>query len=88
MKNTKWYVGSFTNAHDQGLVVDEHTGENIAVTYKKEYARLISQSPDMYEALKELIHRFDRPYYQKLFSDDDQKAIDSAHTILAAIEEG
>jgi hypothetical protein len=39
-----WYEGN-TGTH-QGLVIDEQTGENIAVTYKKENAALISAAPE------------------------------------------
>ncbi len=48
----KWYTGNTGN--HQGLVIDEHTGETIAVTYKKENAPLVSAAPEMYEALKEI----------------------------------
>ena len=49
MKDLNWYVSNSYN--DQGLIIDEKTGENIAVTYKKEYAPLIV---NMLEALKEI----------------------------------
>jgi len=45
----KWYTGNTGN--HQGLVIDEHTGETIAVTYKKENAPLVSAAPEMYEAI-------------------------------------
>lgn len=43
-----WYK-SKTGNH-QGLVIDEQTGENIAVTYKKENARLVAAAPDLLKA--------------------------------------
>lgn len=43
-----WYEGN-TGTH-QGLVIDEQTGENIAVIYKKENATLISAAPELLEA--------------------------------------
>ena len=46
----KWYEARMGD--DQGLVVSELTGENIAVTYKKEYAQLIACAPEMLEALR------------------------------------
>jgi hypothetical protein len=73
----KWYVTNTGN--DQGLVVDEHTGENIAVTYKKEYARLISQAPAMYETLKEAQARI----FMKYGNDELYEKIMG---ILAAVE--
>lgn len=54
-KHTKgpWYVASMgSDPFDQGLVTSEKTGENIAVTYKAENARLIAAAPDMLEALE------------------------------------
>ena len=45
-----WYEGN-TGDH-QGLVIDEQTGENIAVTYKKETAALISAAPELLEICK------------------------------------
>ena len=50
---SKWYEAKMTNDH-QGLVIDEETGENVAVSYKKENARLIASGPDMLEALKKI----------------------------------
>lgn len=45
-----WYEGN-TGTH-QGLVIDEQTGESIAVTYKKENAALISAAPELLEICK------------------------------------
>ena len=50
MKASKWYEGN-TGTH-QGLIVDENTGESIAVSYKKENAKFISASPQMLDVLK------------------------------------
>ena len=52
MKN-KWYVAN-TCTHN-GLVVEEKSGENIAVTYKKENARLIASAPELLKALMDII---------------------------------
>jgi hypothetical protein len=43
----------------QGLVYDEITGENIAVTYKPENARLVAAAPDLYIALELLVRNHD-----------------------------
>lgn len=49
----KWYEGN-TGTH-QGLVIDEQTGESIAVTYKKENAALVSAAPELLEGLKMIL---------------------------------
>jgi len=51
--NKKWYAPR-TDSH-QGIVVCEDTGENIAVTYKKENARLVAAAPELLEAIREII---------------------------------
>ena len=45
-----WY-SSKTDSH-QGLVIDEDTGENIAVTFKKENAQLVASAPKLLKACK------------------------------------
>ena len=50
----KWYAAN--NANDtQGLVISKDTGENIAVTYKAEYAPIVAMAPEMLEILKDVI---------------------------------
>jgi len=44
----KWYEGNTGN--DQGLIIEEGTGKNIAVSYDKGDAPLIAAAPDMLEA--------------------------------------
>jgi len=51
----RWYLPSFTNAHDQGLVADETTGDNIAVVYDKKNAPLIAAAPELLSALQYLV---------------------------------
>lgn len=55
----RWYAERKINIHDQGLVIDETTGESIAVTYKGENAPLIAAVPEMLDALKEIIEYWD-----------------------------
>jgi hypothetical protein len=49
--NNTWYVSKTSN--DQGLIVDEKTGANIAVSYEKVNAQLISSAPDLLEACEQ-----------------------------------
>jgi hypothetical protein len=48
-----WY--SSNTGSDQGLVICEATGNNIAVCYSKEDAPLVSAAPDLLKALKDLL---------------------------------
>lgn len=56
MKN--WYVAKMVNDF-QGLVIDEQTGKNIAVTYDKKDAPLVAAAPELLEALKAAIERME-----------------------------
>ena len=51
MKN--WYVAKMVNDF-QGLVIDEQTGKNIAVTYDKKDAPLVAAAPELLEACKKV----------------------------------
>ena len=53
-----WYEASTGN--DQGLVVDENSGDNVAVVYDKANARLIAAAPKTLEALDKLADRADK----------------------------
>lgn len=57
MKSSKiWYVASMgSEPHNQGLVVEENTGENIAVTYKAENTPLVASAPELLFALEQLL---------------------------------
>ena len=44
----KWYEGKTGN--HQGLIIEEDTGKNIAVSYDKADAALISATPELLEA--------------------------------------
>ncbi len=46
-----WYVASTGN--HQGLIIDEETGENIAVCYDKADAPLLAVAPELLEVLRE-----------------------------------
>ena len=45
-----WYKASTGN--HQGLIIEEKTGRNVAVSYDKEDADLIAAAPEMLEALR------------------------------------
>ena len=55
MKHTPgpWYAANMGNDY-QGLVIDEKTGANIAVTYDKRHAPFVAAAPAMYEALSDV----------------------------------
>ena len=48
----KWYAVETRNLHYQGLVIEEGTGRNIAVSYEGKDAILLAAAPDMLEALE------------------------------------
>lgn len=39
----------------QGLVIDESTGQNIAVTYELRDAKLVAAAPELLRALKDIL---------------------------------
>lgn len=49
----KWYSKTTNTGspHEQGLVIDETTGRNVAVTYDPKDAPLIAAAPEMKDAL-------------------------------------
>jgi hypothetical protein len=48
----KWYPSS--TGTDQGLVIEETTGDNIAVTYKAENAPIVALAPEAIDLLREI----------------------------------
>ena len=53
---TKWY-SAITNkgsAHEQGLIIEEGTGNSIAVSYKAENAKLLAAAPELLEIVRKL----------------------------------
>lgn len=56
----KWYPKNTGNIHDQALVIDEETGENIAVSYKSEHAPILAAAPEMLELLREAYYSLDK----------------------------
>ena len=53
MKNQKWYKANAGN--DQGLIVSENDGRNIAVSYDIKDADLIASAPELLAAAKSLL---------------------------------
>jgi len=51
-----WYVTNTGN--DQGLIVDENIGDNIAITYDARNADLVASAPDLLTALETMISAF------------------------------
>ncbi len=82
MKN-KWYVGNTGN--HQGLIIDEKTGDNIAVSYKKEDAALIAAAPELLEALKDLIVAHGMGLW-KTTNNSDHDVIDNSERIINKVE--
>jgi len=86
-----WYEASMGNDH-QGLVVDEQTGENIAVIYDKANARLIAKAPKMLETLNEVIAKLAdyQPDYRagqkkhKTYSRNDGLVLSSLSSLVNA----
>jgi len=53
----KWYstVTNKGSAHEQGLIIEEDTGNAIAVSYKAKNARLIAAAPELLKVLVTLL---------------------------------
>ena len=49
------WTGQATSS-DQGLIIDDETGKNIAVAYDTKHTNLIAAAPAMREALRELLN--------------------------------
>lgn len=52
-----WYSKTTNTGspHEQGLVIDEATGKNIAVTYDAKHAPLVASAPEMLAALENAV---------------------------------
>lgn len=69
-----WYANHNINAHNQGLVIDEATGANVAVIYNaggdeetRDVADLISAAPQMLAVLRSIA---DTPLEGEICPDD------------------
>lgn len=87
---TVWYAAKMGNDH-QGLVIDEKTGVNIAVTYDKKDAPLVAAAPELWDALHDLLD-----IVQAEYADDPEpedlpswkRAIEKADAVIAKVNEG
>ena len=50
-----WYAKQY----EQGIVIDEETGDTIAVTYNPEHAALIAAAPELLAALEAVESDYD-----------------------------
>ncbi len=62
---TNWYESSTGN--HQGLIINEVTGENIAVSYDKKHAALIAAAPELLDALRVLVNQPDTHTIEQAF---------------------
>ncbi len=53
-----WY--SANTGNEQGLIIDEETGRNVAVTYDKKDAALIAAAPELLAALQFLLQEYNQ----------------------------
>ena len=77
-----WYSKTTNTGspHEQGLVIDETTGKNIAVTYDAKHAPLVASAPELLAALKQAITVMEETMQNLCDGDrdgEDQEAIDN-----------
>lgn len=80
-----WYVANTSNG--QGLVVDEDTGENIAVTYNEKDANLVASSPNMKKALENALACLETLNSVLLWNKEDGDYVDEAYDVMREIRE-
>lgn len=53
----KWYstITNKDSAHEQGLIIEEETGNAIAVSYKPENAKLIAAAPELLKFAEDVL---------------------------------
>lgn len=57
-----WYTRSKLDDR-QGLVIDEDTDANIAVTYDPKHAALVAAAPDLLNACEQILDEYSRALY-------------------------
>lgn len=67
-----WYARK--SSGDQGLIIEEDTGRNVAVTYDEKDAPLIAAAPELLTALTALMGLWDREDVADTWHDEFVKA--------------
>lgn len=76
---TTWYTAK--TGGDQGLIVEEGTGRNVAVAYDKKDAPLLAAAPDLLEACRGLMAMYEVAAVQEIVAKhfvDVRRAIEKA----------
>lgn len=79
----RWYAAKAGNDH-QGLVIEEGTGRNIAVTYDVKDAPLVAAAPEM-AAFTRKVADMGRLSYSNLKAADFTALVDEARSILSGL---
>ena len=79
-----WYVASIGN--HQGLIIDEITGENIAVSYNKANALVMAAGPELLEALQAILIQFGYWKQQDKETSGYRWAVKAERAIREAVE--
>lgn len=88
MKTNPWYTMSKADDR-QGLICDEVTGANIAVTYDPKHAHLIAAAPEMYTLLDRASHLLSLPFNHELHNGSTFEALrNKINALLAEIDRG
>lgn len=67
---TTWHESNTGN--DQGLIIDDETGRNVAVSYEAKDAKLIAAAPELLEALKAIEGMCNMPEVRKAMIKHEQ----------------
>lgn len=74
-KDTRWHAARRVNIHDQGLVIDDATGENIAVTYDGIHAPLVAAAPQLLHELEGLVETYAQALSDHIYDEDNGEPI-------------
>jgi hypothetical protein len=61
----QWYAKESINIHDQGLVIDEDTGRNVAVAYDGKDAKRIAREHNAIDLIAQIAPRNDDATFRK-----------------------